>query len=150
MANSQTPLPPLPRDPIAYVKQGFTGQTVIALNSSWVWWFGQLQRALSLVGGIDWDKLNKSGSKLSDIETRPHSQLQSIEQADDTSTDATGGKHTTNAQLKGYSDHVKARGRDNIFQQATGGEITQLTLTDSGQVDENGNILWLVSNPVVS
>ena len=64
----------------------------------------------SEVGTISWSTINFVGSTLSSIQTRTHSLLQSIEQANDADTSTTGGKHTSNAQLKKYEDHRASTG----------------------------------------
>ena len=56
---------------------------------------------------MPWISIDKAGSKLSEIETRPHNQLQSVEQADDTLGDSIAGKHVTNLQVKNYGAHVR-------------------------------------------
>lgn len=66
-------------------------------------WFDKLWLILSGLPGISWDIIDKTGSKLSDIETRPHSDLQKVYGADTTDTgiiieDAAHVKHVSNAQ----------------------------------------------------
>lgn len=56
----------------------------------WERWIQQLQRVLSFAGGIAWGIVNKADSLLSDIETRPHSMLQSVL--------GTGDRHITAAE----------------------------------------------------
>jgi hypothetical protein len=41
-------------------------------------WFDRLQAILSGTPGIEWDIVSKQGSALTDIETRPHSDLQNV------------------------------------------------------------------------
>ena len=67
MANSQFDLPPPPsaeRDFNDYV---------------WRDWFTRIRNYLVSYGQFLWDQLNFTGSKLSDIQNRPHNVLQSIQ-----------------------------------------------------------------------
>lgn len=60
------------------------------MSSQWIRWIQQIQRVLSFAGGIAWGIVNKADSLLSDIETRPHSMLQTIL--------GTGDRHITAAE----------------------------------------------------
>lgn len=51
-----------------------------------------------------WTQLDYTGSDLTDIETRNHSGLQNIGEADDADTDTTKDKHVSNADQKDYRD----------------------------------------------
>jgi hypothetical protein len=53
-----------------------------------------------------WTSLDFTNSELSDIENRPHADLQLILPADDTDTDTDLDKHVSNNMVKGYNDHV--------------------------------------------
>lgn len=68
-------------------------------------WYDRIWQLLSSTAGIAWEIVSKVGSSLADIEDRLHSHLQGVEQADDTSSNATGGKHVTDALVKKYEDH---------------------------------------------
>lgn len=59
-------------------------------------------------GAIAWSLIDKTGSKLTDIATRPHSDLQNVLQGDDTSSSTTVGKHVTDAQLRAYIEISQA------------------------------------------
>jgi hypothetical protein len=50
-------------------------------NNSFVWmeWYRQLRNFVSTSGSVPWAIVNKSGSALSDLASRAHSQLQSIQ-----------------------------------------------------------------------
>jgi hypothetical protein len=66
-------------------------------------WFDSIWKLLSGAAGTAWILINKNGSKLTDIETRPHSQLQRILGADVTNTGqiiigANTDKHISNEQ----------------------------------------------------
>lgn len=72
-------------------------------------YFEALSKIISFdSGSVDWTAINFDGSKLQDLATRRHSDLQIIEQLDlnDTNTDKT--KHLSNAQGKVWEDHKKA------------------------------------------
>lgn len=96
--NPQTTMPPVPREPLIDGK----GQ----MSNQWMRWMQQIQRILSFAGGIAWQIINKAGSKLSDIETRPHEQLTDVEgwEAD---VDVEQTKHISNADGKVWQDHVE-------------------------------------------
>lgn len=81
-------------------------------------WIREANQLLSQEGGTAWQLLNFSGSKLSDIETRPHSDLTSIDAADDTDTDNTFDKHVSNAIMKASKDH-----RDSDAAHGSNGDI---------------------------
>lgn len=59
-------------------------------------WFDRIWLVLSGLPGIAWDVISKAGSRLDDLESRDHSQLQSIEQADVSLSDSSPEKHITN------------------------------------------------------
>jgi len=50
-------------------------------NNSFVWmeWYRQLRNFVSTSGSVPWAIVNKTGSSLSDLASRAHSQLQSIQ-----------------------------------------------------------------------
>lgn len=79
----------------------------------WASWYDAVYRFLTGALTIDWAVVSKIGSKLSDLETRPHSDLQSILGADATSSDTTQNKHISNAQAKKWE-----AGADAAFQAA--------------------------------
>lgn len=73
-------------------------------------WMFEVYRRLKDTGilAILWTNLDFTGSKLTDIITRAHADLQLILGLDPTSTDATKNKHVSNAQGKKWEDHVDA------------------------------------------
>lgn len=73
----------------------------------WGMWFDKIHMILAGMPGIEWAIVDKRGSHLSDLETRPHSELTNVLQADDTSTSTALEKHVTDAQVKVYGDHVR-------------------------------------------
>lgn len=99
--NPQTTLPRVPKELEKMYSRGTLS------------WFQQLQRALSFTGGVAWDIVNKAGSRLSDIVTRPHSDLQNVL--------GTGDRHITAAE---------------------NAEITALDGLDAGMVAKTGNAAY--------
>jgi hypothetical protein len=95
--NPQTTLPPVPREPMI----DRTGQ----MSQQWSRWIQQIQRVLSFSGGVAWVIINKTGSRLSDIETRTHAMLQSVLGWTD-DADTAQVKHISNANGKKWEDHV--------------------------------------------
>jgi hypothetical protein len=73
-------------------------------------WMFEVYRRLKDTGilAILWTNLDFTGSKLTDIITRAHADLQLILGLDPTSTDTTKNKHVSNAQGKKWEDHVDA------------------------------------------
>ncbi len=73
-------------------------------------WMFEVYRRLKDTGilAILWTNLDFTGSKLTDILTRAHADLQLILGLDTTSADTTKNKHVSNAQGKKWEDHVDA------------------------------------------
>lgn len=69
------------------------------------YWDLYVKENLENANMIPWLSINKTGSNLTDIFTRPHSSLQSIGEVDATSTNATKDKHVNNLLAKGWEDH---------------------------------------------
>lgn len=67
-------------------------------------WLEELVRAINAGVTATWASLDKTGSKLSEIESRDHSDLQGISQADSHKPDGEPGKHVTNAQAKLWTE----------------------------------------------
>lgn len=72
-------------------------------------WFDRIWMILSAIPGISWDVVDKAGSKLSDIETRPHSMLQSVYGSDATNSgivieDTIHVKHVSDEQAKRWEN----------------------------------------------
>lgn len=59
-------------------------------------------------GGAAWVNIDFTDSNLSDILTRLHADLQSIGEADETSSDTTKDKHVSDNQLKVAYDDIAA------------------------------------------
>lgn len=72
----------------------------------WTLWFNQLMKRVSETAQLLWTQIDFTDSKLSDIISRPHSDLQLILPADDTDSDTDLDKHVSNAMVKVYADHV--------------------------------------------
>lgn len=47
-------------------------------SRAWTSWYSQLQVILTTASGLVWSLIDKTGSRLSDIQTRPHSDLTGI------------------------------------------------------------------------
>lgn len=90
-------LPPLPRPPQA--RGGKLDPHELER------WYTQIWKALGNVATISWDMISKAGSKLSDLETRPHSQLQVID-GWVSGTAITQTNHISQADGKVWQDHV--------------------------------------------
>ena len=56
-------------------------------------------------GSVAWGTISFVESKLTDIQTRPHSALQNVEQADMTNANTDRNKHVSNAMTKGWEEH---------------------------------------------
>lgn len=128
-SNPQTALPPAP--------PGLPGN-----NHPIVWrkWIEQLQRILSMAGGIGWAIVDKAGSKLTDIETRPHSDLQSILGTGD--RHITANENTEITALDGLAAGLTAKTADATYAART---ITGTT----GEIDvANGD--GISGNPTIS
>jgi hypothetical protein len=72
-------------------------------------WFTRIWLILSGIPGITWDIIDKTGSKLSDLEFRTHIMLQNVFGADVTNTDKViedtdHVKHVSDAQAKYWQD----------------------------------------------
>jgi hypothetical protein len=59
-------------------------------------------------GSVTWASVDKTGSALTDIVSRPHSALTSILEGDPLSSDTTRNKHVANNDLKLAEDHRAA------------------------------------------
>ena len=71
-------------------------------------WFSQIFGRLTSANQILWTQVDKATSALSDIEDRSHSVLDNVLSVDETSSDATKNKHTSNALAKASTDHQAA------------------------------------------
>lgn len=82
--------------------QNLTSSTGVAVGGY------AIQTAVNQQGitdGIDWTKVSKAGSDLTDMVTRNHDDLQTINELDPTSADTVKNKHLSNAQAKVWEDH---------------------------------------------
>lgn len=69
-ASNRSPyLDTLPREPLT---------PTVDLTPAWRLYLEELQRVLGTAGGLAWAIISKRGSKLSDLESRPHSDLQNV------------------------------------------------------------------------
>ena len=74
-------------------------------HPAWIQYFNLLTNALTDDRNVEWDAVDKSGSSLADIESRPHSDLTNILAANEESTDTDKDKHTSSNDLKVAVDH---------------------------------------------
>jgi len=89
---------PLPRDEVLDKEGKF--------KRPWFRYFEYVGGTVARAAQWVWGNIDFTGSRLSDIQTRPHSQLQSVLGADVTDDDATQNKHISNAQAKKFNDPV--------------------------------------------
>jgi hypothetical protein len=66
-----------------------------------------LEDLLNSSGGAAWVNIDFTNSNITDILTRLHDDLQSIGEADETSSNAVKNKHVSNKQLKDLHDRQK-------------------------------------------
>jgi len=71
-------------------------------------WFSQIFGRLTSANQVLWAQVDKATSALSDIEDRSHSVLDNVLSVDETSSDTTKNKHTSNALAKASTDHQAA------------------------------------------
>ncbi len=67
-------------------------------------WYAELVKNIPGAGSITWTSVDKTGSALADLVSRPHSALTSILEADPASADATRNKHVASNDLKLAAD----------------------------------------------
>ena len=144
---TKLPKPPRPSVIIEEMKRGDLRETSA--------WFDRIFMILSGLPGIAWSVVSKAGSNLTDIETRNHNNLQTIGEADLTSTDGTKRQHISNAQGKAWEDHRNASqdvhgiGVDNsvvgtgteqtISNKKYGGDTDYSEFEDDGTLKFNGD-----------
>ena len=71
-------------------------------------WLSTIYARLTTANQILWDQVDKASSALADLEDRSHSVLENVLSVDETSSDATKNKHTSNALAKDSADHQAA------------------------------------------
>lgn len=97
----------------------------------WADWYSRIRDLLNGGLNIRWDALDKTGSQLSDIATRPHSQLQSIQG----SSDAYHVSSTQYTWLSGLSHNGL-----NTLQGGTTNEYYHLTSAQYSDIGYLGNL----------
>jgi len=135
--NPQTTLPPVPREPLIDSRGG--------MSSQWERWLQQIQRVLSFTGGVAWAIINKTSSRLDDIETRTHAMLQSI-LGWVSGADTVQNKHISNANGKKWEDHVdivdgNPHGTDWDMIEGTTSEIP-FNVATPGDTNSEGYARW--------
>lgn len=109
-------------------------------------WLYEVYRRLDQQGLLNWAVIDTSDASIADLGVKdhnlltsrdaasvhPHSSLDAVLQADDTSSSGAGGKHVTDALVKKYEDHRQAS--TNVHGIGTGSDVvgtaTNQTLTN--------------------
>jgi len=139
------PLPPPPRSPATVEGPALSSWLVLVQR-----WLEKAYRRIDAALQLAWQQIDTAGSKLDDLETRPHSALQDVEIADETGTDDVTPKHLTDADAKAAADHRSAT--SNVHG-ATGAVIgaSDLATTDTAgvafQADGVADLNLASSNP---
>lgn len=97
-----------------------------------------IQKAINTQGsnlGINWSKVNKENSNLSEIKTRNHDDLQNIGRLDISSIDENKNKHVSNKQAKKWEDHVNTTDGSNPH------NIKAVNLYDKNGVKSGGDAI---------
>jgi len=97
------PLPPPPKPPGGADRASLLGWLVLVQR-----WLEKVYRRIDTALQLAWAQLDTAGSKLADLDDRPHSALQDVALADESGTDAVTPKHLTDAQAKAGADHRNA------------------------------------------
>lgn len=71
-------------------------------------WLEKVWRRVDAALQIAWSQVDTTGSKLSDLDTRTHDELQALGLADPAGTDDVLPRHTTDARAKANKDHRDA------------------------------------------
>jgi len=99
----------------------------------WVDWYTHLQDRVTEDVQLMWSQTDKTNSDLADLETKAHASLDSIGVVDETDTNATLDKHTSNAISKLNKDH-----RDKTNLNAHGNTIdASITFDDATNITFN-------------
>jgi hypothetical protein len=100
---TREPLPPPPRSPATSEGPALASWLVLVQR-----WLEKAYRRIDAALQLAWQQIDTAGSKLADLETRPHSALQDVEIADATGADDTTPRHLTDADAKAGADHRNA------------------------------------------
>ena len=96
----------------------------------WLDWYNKLQSAITVPGSITWATIDKSGSSLTDIQTRQHAQLQSIQ----------GGSAGERYHLT-FAEYGHVQTLPNI----SGNAATATYATTAGSATVSGNVSGIVA-----
>lgn len=107
-------------------------------------WFTQIFTRLTSASQTLWSQIDTANSALTDLEDRSHSLLENVLSVDETDSDTTKNKHTSNALAKSSADHQAATsahgaigdliGSGNTASVASAGVVLQATaVSDLGQ-----------------
>lgn len=92
-------------------------------------WWNQIYTRLTAASQVLWESIDKANSTLSDLEERSHSQLDNVLSVDETDTDTTKNKHTSNALEKASADHRDATSAHGVSGTLVGTGDTATTST---------------------
>jgi hypothetical protein len=97
---TREPLPPPPRPPGGADPAALAGWLPLVQR-----WLEKVYRRTDAALQLAWAQLDTAGSRLEDLDERPHSALQDVALADPLGTDAATPKHLTDAVAKAGADH---------------------------------------------
>jgi hypothetical protein len=103
-------------------------------------WFTRIWMILSGLPGLSWGLIDKSGSKLSDIEERPHSMLQKVLGVDVTDT----GNSIENSDLVKHVSDTQALGWETARHDAANSlAMISMQKTYNGPRGDNQALNWM-------
>jgi len=100
---AREPLPPPPRPPAGADPTALLGWLILVQR-----WLEKVYRRTDAALQLAWTQLDTAGSRLQDLDERPHSALQDVVLADALGTDDATPKHLTDAEAKAGADHRAA------------------------------------------
>lgn len=100
---AREPLPPPPPPP-----GGADGPVLLGWLVMVQRWLEKVYRRVDAALQLAWDQLDTAGSRLEDLDDRPHGILQDVALADETGADGATPKHLTDLQAKADADHRNA------------------------------------------
>jgi hypothetical protein len=100
---AREPLPPPPRPPAGADPAALRGWLPLVQR-----WLEKVYRRTDAALQLAWTQLDTAGSRLEDLDQRPHSALQDVALADAQGTDAATPKHLTDAEARAGADHRAA------------------------------------------
>jgi hypothetical protein len=100
---AREPLPPPPAPP-----GGIDGVALLGWLVQVQRWLEKAYRRIDAALQLAWVQLDTAGSRLEDLDDRPHAALQDVVLADEGGADSTTAKHLTDIQAKAAVDHRNA------------------------------------------